>query len=164
MFASGRVVKVKKPRRHRVMRKLWVGLLLSSLGLYLGAGSWAQNVGESGGSEAPIHFSRMYDLKTVATLSGEVTAVEQFSPGRGGPPQGLRLRVQFPQETLKVILGPIVYVEQQNAKFAAGDRVEVKGSRMTVRGEPLIVAAEVKKGDQVLKMRNANGEALWLAR
>ena len=97
----------------------------------------------------------MYDLKTVETLSGEVMAVEKFSPGRGGPPQGLRLRVKFPQETLLVILGPIVYVEQQNVKFAAGDRVEVKGSRMTVRGEPLIVAAEVKKGDQVLKMRNA---------
>ena len=35
---------------------------------------------------------------------------------------------------------------------------------MTVRGQPLIVAAEVKKGDQVLTMRNASGEALWLAR
>jgi hypothetical protein len=35
---------------------------------------------------------------------------------------------------------------------------------MTVRGEPFIVAADVKKGDQVLKMRNTNGEALWLIR
>jgi hypothetical protein len=146
------------------MRKIRFGLLLSILSLFLVSGSWAQNVGESGGGEAPIHFSRMYDLKTVETLSGEVTAVEKFSPGRGGPPQGLRLRVKFPQESLLVILGPIVYVEQQNVKFAAGDRVDVKGSRMTVRGEPLIVAAEVKKGDQVLKMRNANGEAIWLAR
>jgi hypothetical protein len=146
------------------MRKIWVGLLLSILGLFLIAGSWAQNDGESAGGEAPIHFSRLYDLKTLETLSGEVTVVEKFSPGRGGPPQGLRLRVKFPQETLKVIIGPIVYVDQQNVKFAAGDRVEVKGSRMAVQGEPLIVAAEVKKGDQVLKMRNANGEALWLAR
>ena len=145
------------------MKKIRFGILLFILSVLLGTGSWAQNVGQSGGGEAPIHFSRMYDLKTVETLSGEVMAVEKFSPGRGGPPQGLRLRVKFPQETLLVILGPIVYVEQQNVKFAAGDRVEVKGSRMTVRGEPLIVAAEVKKGDQVLKMRNATGEALWLA-
>ena len=145
------------------MKKIWVGMLLIFLSLTLSTASWAQQAGDSGGGEAPIHFSRMYDLKTVETLSGEVTAVEKFSPGRGGPPQGLRLRVKFPQETLLVILGPIVYVEQQNVKFAAGDRVEVKGSRMTVRGEPLIVAAEVRKGDQVLKMRNANGEALWLA-
>jgi hypothetical protein len=145
------------------MIKIRIVLLLSILSLFLVTGSWAQNVGQPGGDEAPIHFSKKYDLKTVETLSGEVMAVEKFSPGRGGPPQGLRLRVKFPQETLLVILGPIVYVEQQNVKFGAGDRVEVKGSRMTVRGEPLIVAAEVKKGDQVLKMRNATGEALWLA-
>jgi hypothetical protein len=147
-----------------VMKKIWVGMLLISLSLTLSTTSRAQKAGNSGGGEAPIHFSRMYDLKTVETLSGEIAAVEQFSPGRGGPPQGLRLRVKFPQETLLVILGPIVYVEQQTVKFAAGDKVEVKGSRMTVRGEPLIVAAEVRKGDRVLKMRNANGEALWLGR
>ena len=146
------------------MQKIRFGMLLGILSLLVATGCWAQNVGQSGGDEAPIHFSKKYDLKTVETLSGEITAVEKFSPGRGGPPQGLRLRVKFPQETLLVILGPIVYVEQQNAKFVAGDRVEVKGSRMTVRGEPLIVAAEVKKGDQVLRMRNANGEALWLAK
>ena len=135
------------------MRKIWVGLLVIFLSLLLSTVTGGPACRGSGGGEAPIHFSRMYDLKTVETLSGEITAVEKFSPGRGGPPQGLRLRVKFPQETLLVILGPIVYVEKQNVKFAAGDRVEVKGSRMTVRGEPLIVAAEVRKGDQVLKMR-----------
>jgi hypothetical protein len=145
------------------MRKIRFGLLLSILGLFLVTGAYAQNTGGPANGEAPIHFSRMYDLKTVETLSGEITAIEKFSPGRGGPPQGLRLRVKFPQETLLVILGPIVYVEQQNVKFAPGDRVEVKGSKMTVRGKPIIVAAEVKKGDQALKMRNAKGEALWLA-
>jgi hypothetical protein len=155
---------VKRQRREKAMKRILLGIPLSILGLLLVTGSYAQNVGEADIAEAPIHFSRMYDVNTVETLSGEVTAVEQFSPGRGGPPQGLRLRVKFPQKTLLVILGPIVYVEQQNVKFAAGDRVEVKGSRMTIRGEPLIVAAELKKGDQVLKMRNASGEALWLSR
>jgi hypothetical protein len=147
-----------------VIKKLSFGMLLIIIGTALATASWAQKAGDSGGGEAPIHFSRMYDLKTVETLSGEVTAVEKFSPGRGGPPQGLRLRVKFPQETLLVILGPIVYVEQQNVKFGVGDRVDVMGSRMTVRGEPLIVAAEVRKGDHVLKMRDKNGEALWLAK
>ena len=143
------------------MKRFLFGMLLIIFSISFATGSWAQKADDP---LMGIHFSKRYDLKTVETLSGEVTAVEKFSPGRGGPPQGLRLRVKFPQETLLVILGPIVYVEQQNVKFAAGDRVEVKGSRMTVRGEPLIVAAEVKKGDQVLKMRNADGEALWLAK
>ena len=101
------------------MKKIMVGLLLFSLSVALPTGSWAQNVGEPGGGEAPIHFSRIYDLKTVEILSGEVMAVEKFSPGRGGPTQGLRLRVKFAQETLPVILGPIVYVEKQDVKIQA---------------------------------------------
>jgi len=36
-------------------------------------------------------------------------------------------------------------------------RAEVKGSRITYNGKPAIVAAEVKKGDTVLKLRDDNG-------
>jgi hypothetical protein len=142
------------------MKRFLFGMLFIILSISFATASSAQKADDP---LMGIHFSKRYDLKTEETLSGEVTAVEKFSPGRGGPPQGLRLMVKFPQETLLVILGPIVYVEQQNVKFAPGDRVEVKGSKMTVRGKPIIVAAEVKKGDQALKMRNAKGEALWLA-
>jgi hypothetical protein len=144
-----------------VMKKFLFGMFLIILSISFATASWAQKADDP---LMGIHFSKRYDLKTVETLSGEVTAVEKFSPGRGGPPQGLRLRVKFPQETVLVILGPIVYVEQQNVKFGVGDRVDVQGSKMTVQGEPLIVAAEVRKGDQVLKMRDKNGEALWLAK
>lgn len=136
-------------------------MLLIFLHVALTPASWAQ---KAGAPLTGVHFSNRYDLKTVETLSGEVTEVQKFSPGRGGPPQGLRLLVKFPQETLLVILGPIAFVEKQNVKFAPGDRVEVKGSKITVQGESLIVAGEVRKGDQVLKMRNNNGEALWLAK
>jgi hypothetical protein len=142
------------------MKRFLFGMLLIFFSISFTTVSWAQKADDP---LMGIHFSKRYDLKTVVTLSGEVTAVEKFSPGRGGPPQGLRLLVKFPQDTQLVILGPIAYVEQQKVKFEPGDRVEIKGSKMTVQGEPLIVAAEVRKGDQVLKMRNANGEALWLA-
>jgi hypothetical protein len=144
-----------------VIKRFFIGMFLVIFSISFASASSAQKAADP---LMGIHFSKRYELKTVETLSGEVTAVEKFSPGRGGPPQGLRLLVKFPQETLLVILGPIAYVEQQNVKFEPGDRVEVKGSKMTVRGKPIIVAGEVKKGDQVLKMRNAQGEALWLAR
>jgi hypothetical protein len=35
------------------------------------------------------------------------------------------------------------------------------GSRITFAGKPAIVAAEVKKGDQVLKLRDESGTPLW---
>ena len=43
----------------------------------------------------------------------------------------------------------------------AGDLVVVKGSRVTFAGNPAIIAAEVKKGDAVLKLRDENGFPAW---
>jgi hypothetical protein len=39
--------------------------------------------------------------------------------------------------------------------------VEVTGSRITYEGQPAIIAGEVKKGGQVLKLRDAAGVPAW---
>ncbi len=58
-------------------------------------------------------------------------------------------------------MGPDWYVEKQPLKIAPQDQVDVRGSRITYEGKPAIVAAEVKKGDQVLKLRDAAGIPAW---
>ncbi|MDI6852119.1 MAG: hypothetical protein QME75_00745 [Deltaproteobacteria bacterium] len=45
--------------------------------------------------------------------------------------------------------------------MAAGDRLEVTGSRITYQGNPAIIASEVKKGDKALKLRDAQGIPAW---
>ena len=47
------------------------------------------------------------------------------------------------------------YIERQDTKIAAGDKIEVKGSRITYQGKPAIVAANVHEGDEVLMLRDA---------
>lgn len=42
-----------------------------------------------------------------------------------------------------------------------GDKVEVTGSRITFQDKPAIIAAEVKKGDEILKLRDGNGFPAW---
>lgn len=39
--------------------------------------------------------------------------------------------------------------------------VEVKGSRITFDGKPVVIAAEVKKGQDVLHFRDENGVPVW---
>jgi len=39
--------------------------------------------------------------------------------------------------------------------------VEVKGSRISIQGQPTIIACEVKKGNNVLKLRDDRGMPLW---
>ena len=42
-------------------------------------------------------------------------------------------------------------------KIEPKDKVEVKGAKTTFAGKPVIIAAEVKKGDEVLKLRDDSG-------
>jgi hypothetical protein len=65
------------------------------------------------------------------------------------------------KETIAIHLGPEWYIERQDVKLEKGDRIEVKGSRITFEGKPVIIAAEIKKGDSVLVLRDSVGVPAW---
>ena len=137
-----------------------IGLLCGIISLFVLALSvWAQS--GSGGDAPRLHYGKMWDARTVETLKGQVVSVEKYVPGRGGTVYGLRLTMKTDSETISVILGPAWYIEAQHFKFEPRDALEVKGSRMSVQGQPTMIAGEVKKGDQSLKLRNETGSPLW---
>jgi hypothetical protein len=105
----------------------------------------------------------LYNPATVETVSGVVQHVEQVKGKGGGKGRGygIHLLLKTDKEEIAVHLGPGWYVEKQPLKIAPQDQIEVRGSRITYDGKPAIVAAEVKKGDQVLKLRDAAGIPVW---
>ena len=107
-------------------------------------------------------YSKMYDPKSVETITGEVVSISQITPGRGMA-AGVHMNVKTDKETISVHLGPSWYLENQDVKIQAKDMVEVKGSKVTFAGKPAIIAMEVKKGDEVLKLRDDNGFPMWTA-
>ncbi len=102
----------------------------------------------------------MYNPQTVETVSGEVVSMEKFTPGQKMS-YGVHFTLKTDKETVAVHLGPSWYIEKQAVTIAPGDKMEVTGSRVTYQGQPAIIAAEVKKGGQVLKLRDANGVPAW---
>ena len=140
--------------------------LIGILTLVLAAtAAWAQpGMGPGGGQGrgwgAGDPYSRMYNPKTVETLSGEVVRVDKFTPGKRMS-YGVHFTVKTEKETIPVHLGPSWHMEKQAVTIANGDKVEVSGSRIMYQGQPAIIAAEVKKGDQVLKLRDASGVPAW---
>ncbi|HXG52421.1 MAG TPA: DNA-binding protein [candidate division Zixibacteria bacterium] len=114
----------------------------------------------SGGWGPGSSYNRLYDQKNVETVSGEVVAVERITPGKGMS-AGVHLRVKTDKETISVHLGPSWYLENQDVRIEPKDQVEVKGSRITFGGKPAIIAAEVKKGDDVLRLRDDSGFPVW---
>ena len=103
----------------------------------------------------------MFDTSSVTTIEGEVVEVDRIEHRRHG---GVHLTLAMGSETLRVHLGPDFYVDAQDVKLAKGDKVEVKGSRITWGGKQALIAQEVRRGNQVLALRDANGVPLWRGR
>ena len=100
---------------------------------------------------------RNYDPKTVETVQGKVLSVEKMQQqGRG-----VHLTLQTDKETIAVHLGPSRYIDKQTPKIETNNTITVTGSRVTVDGKPAIIAAQVKKGDETLKLRDENGIPVW---
>ena len=92
--------------------------LICTLALVLAAtAAWAQpGMGPGGGQGrgwgAGDPYSRMYNPKTVETLSGEVVSVEKFTPGRQMS-YGVHFTLKTDKEAIPVHLGPSWFMEKQ---------------------------------------------------
>jgi len=137
--------------------------MLVVLGGLVAGEAWAQKGMRwrgSGGWAPGGQYGRLYDAKTVETISGEIVSVDVMAPMKGMAP-GLHLTVKTDKETVSVHLGPAWYLENQDVKLAPKDKVEIKGSRITFAGKPALIAAEVKKGDETLILRDGTGVPVW---
>jgi hypothetical protein len=73
----------------------------------------------------------------------------------------MQLLVKTGNQTISVHLGPSWYLDRQDFSIKNGDEIEVTGSRIDFSGNPAIIAAEVRQGGKVLKLRDNNGIPVW---
>lgn len=114
----------------------------------------------SGGWGMGTPYQRMYEPAKMETIKGTVEALETLAPMRGMH-KAVALKVKVDSETMTVHLGPEWYISRLDTKIVKGDKVEVKGMRATFDNKPAIIAAEVKRGDDVLVLRNESGAPVW---
>ncbi len=141
---------------------IFIGVISILLSLLIVRDSLAQGMRWKGSSGWGMgsQYGRMYDPKTVETISGEVVSIDKITPMKGMS-YGVHLTLKKDKETISIHLGPGWYIQNQDIKIEPKDKVEVKGSRITFEGKPAIIAAEIKKGDEVLKLRDENGFPVW---
>lgn len=147
------------------MKKIFVVIMmLSIVTLGLTAESFAQRGSMkwqgSGGWGPGTPYNRMYDPAKVETITGTVESVDTAVPMKGMY-KAVALNLKTDKETISVHLGPEWYIERLDTKITKGDTIEVKGSRVTFADKPAIIAAEIKKGDQTLVLRDSAGIPVW---
>jgi sporulation protein YlmC with PRC-barrel domain len=108
-------------------------------------------------------YKKIFDSKTIKTISGQVVKVDQvLEPGFG---MEIRLTVFIDKkEILPVYLGPAFYIvgSEQAKRFKLGDQVTVSGSQAIRGGEPIMIATTVKRGNEVLRLRDKDGNPEWI--
>ena len=140
-----------------------IGTVIMMLMILLSAQSFAQRGMKwkgGGGWGIGTQYGKMYNPKTAETISGEVVSLDKFIPLKGMS-YGVHLTVKTDKETISVHLGPAWYIENQDIKIEPKYKIQVKGSRITFDGKPAIIAAEVNKGQQILRLRDENGFPAW---
>jgi len=114
----------------------------------------------SGGWGTTGTYNSVYDLKTVETILGEVVSVDSMTFGKGMP-YGIHVVVKTDEETISVHLGPAWYIQNQDTQIQIKDVIQVRGSRISFGGPPALIAAEVKDGKGILKLRNDSDIPVW---
>jgi hypothetical protein len=105
-------------------------------------------------------YGGRYDPQTVETVSGEVISIDRVAYGRGRY-YGVHVVLKTAAGELSVHLGPSWFVDRQTMKIAPHDALEITGSQVTYDGKPALIAAEVKKGNESLRLRTVDGFPLW---
>jgi hypothetical protein len=141
----------------RILGLLAALLMLATTAVFAAPGQGAQG---SGGWGMKGAYGRLYNPSTVTTVVGNVVAVNQMTPMKGMGP-GIHVELKTDEGNVDVHLGPAWYLDRQDTRIQKGDRIEVKGSRVTVGGKPALIAAEVRKGDELLKLRDEQGIPVW---
>jgi hypothetical protein len=89
------------------------------------------------------------------TVTGTVAKIEKMR----GQKDGLQMRLKADEGGSWIVyMGPKWFIENQKIKFAAGDKVEVRGKKFG----GAIIASEISKGEWTMRIRNEeDGLAVW---
>jgi hypothetical protein len=154
----------------RVPRWFTVGVVaLWSFGMFVPATVFAQHGPSSHAQEGPL-----YDPNTEVTFTGTVADVNTGRPGRLGwlmrvhtlglghsGTREMQLLVKTETETVQIHLGPTAFLKGKNVEIKEGDTLEVTGSRVTLGDPGVVLAREIRKGDNVWTLRDVTGQPLW---
>jgi hypothetical protein len=103
--------------------------------------------------------------KDLTTVKGVVEAGEAPQPlsRRSRRQMAMHYSVSLKTDTgvITVHLGPSWYLNQKNFVPQPGERLEVKGWKITRNNQPMIVAKEIKSGGKALTLRDDQGIPAW---
>ncbi len=104
--------------------------------------------------------SRSYDAAAAVSLTGvSIVRVDTLRQGENTSVSALLLSGT---DSITAMIAPVTFLSSNSLTLAAGDVIDISGSKMTMGGRPMLVATEIKKGETKLVLRDkATGAPAW---
>src|SRR5262245_39589647 len=130
--------------------------------IYGYSGEGANAARKSGGWGLNDEYQRLFNDDSMQTIKGTVAEMGHVTP-MSGMEDGRQVTVQTNEGAMIVHLGPGWFIDRQDRALNKGEAVEVKGSRVQLDGKPVMIATEIKCGDDILRLRDKDGQPMWIA-
>lgn len=98
-----------------------------------------------------------------ATLDGEILGVDKRSPD-AHLAQSVVLRVRTESGQVDMLLAPSWVLDEKGLTFAPKERVQVRGKRRVKAGQSVFEVQTLKRGADVVELRDEAGKPLWPTR
>jgi len=139
-------------------------LVLSLTLAFLLAGAALAASGPLDGWQSDSPYNRLFNPKTVQTLQGTVLSIDRDLHPLPGMASGFGAVIQT-EDGRKVHLhiGPTWFTQnfRDDWRVQVGDRVEVRGSVVTLQGNTVMMVNWGRKGEHVMTVRTPEGRPVW---
>ncbi len=132
--------------------------------LVLLAGGLAFSMGWKGSPEPNVNdiYEQAYDPAKEMAFEGKVLRIEP-EPCVAMPVSSYHVHLQLGKENVEVHLGPCWYIPTLKPALQVGDTIKGIGSEASWKSgdRRVIIAREIHRGDELLRLRDATGKGLW---
>lgn len=116
------------------------------------------------GWDSKSRYNHYYDADNMVYLTGEITNIDRNHKPLADMAPGFAVTVKTDDGKEHLVeIGPVWFTQFYKAKWdvAVGDRVDVRGSEVTINGKTRVMAVWGRKGDNEMTIRAHNGSPVW---
>ncbi len=107
-------------------------------------------------------YEQTYTNFSLQTYYGTITKIDTVIPS-SDMGSGISVTLKTANSEEFVHLGPSWFILHQDMNLSNGNKIEVKGAKVSFNGKTVIMAAEVRGKDRILYLRDEDGIPYWCA-
>ncbi|NLW31257.1 MAG: DNA-binding protein [Fibrobacter sp.] len=105
-------------------------------------------------------YERFFNNYSLSRYYGKITEIDTITPMQDMG-SGIQLKLKGDREEYIVHLGPAWFIIHQDMSLGINETVEIKGCKVAINGKPVIMAAELRRKDNILYLRDQDGIPYW---